>query len=97
MLTRSGLTHPEVFAVVFLGSFCLLECSFLIENVHFRVQKSPSPVPISTQLNPIHDLPPRFPKIHLNIILPSLPKSSEWCFPFMLSSQNLHCYYIGNY
>jgi hypothetical protein len=28
-LTRSGLTHPELSSMVFLGSFCLLECSFL--------------------------------------------------------------------
>jgi hypothetical protein len=30
LLTSSGLTHPEVFLMVFLGSFCLLECSFLL-------------------------------------------------------------------
>jgi hypothetical protein len=29
LLTRSGLTHPEVSSKVFLGSFCLLGCSFL--------------------------------------------------------------------
>jgi hypothetical protein len=30
LLTRSVLTHQEVSAVVFLGSFCLLGCSFFI-------------------------------------------------------------------
>jgi hypothetical protein len=30
LLTRSGLTHTEVFSVVFLGSFYLLGCSFFI-------------------------------------------------------------------
>jgi hypothetical protein len=30
MLTRSGLTHPEVSSVAFIGYFCLLGCSFLI-------------------------------------------------------------------
>jgi hypothetical protein len=29
LLTRSGLTHPEVSSVVFLGSFCLLGCNCL--------------------------------------------------------------------
>jgi hypothetical protein len=29
LLTCSGLTHPGVSFVVFLGSFCLLGCSFL--------------------------------------------------------------------
>jgi hypothetical protein len=28
LLTRSGLTHPQVSSVVFLGSFCLSGCSF---------------------------------------------------------------------
>jgi hypothetical protein len=28
LLTRSGLAHPEVSSVVFLGSFCLSRCSF---------------------------------------------------------------------
>jgi hypothetical protein len=30
LLTRSGLKHPEVSTVVFLGSFCLLECSIIL-------------------------------------------------------------------
>jgi hypothetical protein len=29
LLTRSGLTHPEVSSIVSLGSFCLLGYSFL--------------------------------------------------------------------
>jgi hypothetical protein len=29
LLTRSGLTHTEVFSVIFLGSFCLLGLSFI--------------------------------------------------------------------
>jgi hypothetical protein len=30
LLTRSGLTHPEVFSIIFLCSFCLVECSSFI-------------------------------------------------------------------
>jgi hypothetical protein len=30
MLTPSGLTRPEVFSMAFLGSFCVLGCSFFI-------------------------------------------------------------------
>jgi hypothetical protein len=29
LLTRSGLTHPEISSVVFLDSFCPLGCSFV--------------------------------------------------------------------
>jgi len=36
-------------------------------------------------------LPPYFLKIHPNIILPSIPKSSEWCLPLIFSYQNFIC------
>jgi hypothetical protein len=43
LLTRSGLTHPEVSSVVFPGSFCLLGCSFffidlrkLLRGIRFK-------------------------------------------------------------
>jgi len=44
-------------------------------------------VPIQSHMNPIHNLPPCFPKIHSTIILSSTPWFSERPFPFRFSDQ----------
>jgi hypothetical protein len=57
----------------------------------YRVHNSAPPVPNLSHLNPIHNLPPDFPMIHLNIILPSTLRSWEWSRPFRLPNQNFVC------
>jgi hypothetical protein len=53
------------------------------------VYKSPPLAPILNQINPVHNLPPYFRKIHSNVMLPSLPRSSEWSLPFKYSYKKL--------
>jgi len=60
-------------------------------EVHYRVHKSPLMVPFLSQLHSVHNFTHYFPKIHSNIIFPSMSRFSDQNF-ICISCLSHACY-----
>ena len=87
LLTHSMEQSPSAEADRFSAS---QEIPHILWNtkVHYRIQKLPPPVPILSQLEPVHATTCHFLEVPLNIIFSSTPGSPKWSLSFRFPHLN---------
>jgi hypothetical protein len=66
-------------------------------KVHDSIHKCPPPVPILSQLDPVHAPTFHFVKIHLNVVLPNAWAFQVVCFPQISPPKPCICFYCSTY
>ena len=59
-------------------------------KVHRRIHKCPPPVPILSQIDPVHISTSHFLNIHITVILPSTFGSTKWFLPSRFPTKTLY-------
>jgi hypothetical protein len=97
-------SHTEMYAclIVLISPLPITGLKFTSTNyltpwnqnpkVHHRIHKSPPPIPILSQLDPIYTSPANLPKIHSDPIIPSTSWPSKWSLSFWFSHQTLYTF-----
>jgi hypothetical protein len=77
LLTYS-MVHSPSWETNWFAASQEIHCISRNPKVHYRTHKSPPPVPILGQPNPVHITTSHLLVIHPNIIHPTMPRSLQW-------------------